>query len=210
MGWCWVLVLLATVLITVPWDARNCLEPVSMPMNCCEPVTSHFGTLLHIYKIGSISQAKLLSTDSIQGESNLVTALLIYLIEVKFRPSARGMSGCLLDTLISTFFVYDTMGWKGIGYPIHPKCVFWTWSHPMLKSWLKMYYSTESVNFTCFECPLTVGPDGVRWEMSGGWGVRLTDPKGRSLPLAMEEVRQDPIQEGTGRLNNHEDIILGT
>ena len=53
---------------------------------------------------------------------------------VGFRPLARGVSGCLLDTLLlildtllSIFVVYIAMGWKGIGHPIHPKCVYiWT------------------------------------------------------------------------------------
>ena len=41
------------------------------------------------------------------------------------RPLARGVSRCLLDTLIiSIFSVYNAMGCKGIGYPIHPKWVF--------------------------------------------------------------------------------------
>ena len=29
-----------------------------------------------------------------------------------------------LDTLISISFVYNAMGWTGIGDPIHPKCIF--------------------------------------------------------------------------------------
>ena len=45
------------------------------------------------------------------------------------RPLTRGVSGCLLDTLlmildtlILVVCMYNAMGWKGIGHPIH----FWT------------------------------------------------------------------------------------
>ena len=55
--------------------------------------------------------------------------------KMKVRPLARGVSDIVCVSFIHPIadfghpnihiFVHNAMEWKGIGHPIHPKCVFW-------------------------------------------------------------------------------------
>ena len=66
----------------------------------------------------------------VRCDSEAVCAMCSW--EVDIRALARGLSGCLVDTLFVDldtpnmwyFCVYNAMGWKGIGHPIHSKCAF--------------------------------------------------------------------------------------